>query len=509
MAGAMAASGLAGTRDALNAQQYMQEMAAKLNSSSDKGLLLWGANGQSTASSLHKPAPTVPGSVGQVAPSPAIRPPQVVPPVQGTAGLQGGDNPSASIAAFKNAWNDLAASSRTAAGTADASARAESASSRLAGNPPPQMVVDRSTRDILGPLGVAMASTKPGLTLWTTQSPANLGATMANGDRPWEPDTPEATPPWSLGADLDKYRQHAVREGSRDSRESLKKAFARAGLTLEDGVNVFFLGYGSDRGAAFRQNDGKGFFDEPGKVPQQVGVTAGSLGDGVYSVADLILLNSLPDSDKAAYRDNHPAVRPFIFTGQTIGGVWKTAEEAGNAITWGYFDNITGCIGLVIEDILQLFKHAGEAATNLVRAPVHLIAGQKEETDRDMDWVLLVPLEFLSNAVSMKGVSNMQDYEKAFEDKGVIGSLIEFGGSSFLVYRAVDRLVDELEHKHHKRCKSTSDDTPADSETPPADGATEPPPDVAFLLEGDWPLENGTGTFLIDGVWTTVKIWRE
>ncbi|OHB68385.1 MAG: hypothetical protein A2Y77_09120 [Planctomycetes bacterium RBG_13_62_9] len=237
----------------------------------------------------------------------------------------------------------------------------------------------------------------------------------------------------------------------------------------------------------------------------------GSFGEGAYSLADLILLNSLPDGSGAAYQDNHPVVRPLIFTGRTIGAAWKTTEEAGNALTWGYFDNVTGCLGMVIEDLMELLKHAGQAATNLVRAPVHLVAGDTEETNRAMDWVLLVPLEFLSNAAAMKGISNMQDYETAFEDKGVIGSLIEFGGSGFLVYRSIDKALDELDDNHHDRNDSGAGGA-SEPDTPPDTTIPELPPDLVLLLEGEWPIEGGTGTaglVLIDGVWTIVKTWRQ
>jgi hypothetical protein len=44
----------------------------------------------------------------------------------------------------------------------------------------------------------------------------------------------------------------------------------------------------------------------------------------------------------------------------------------------------------------------------------------------------------------MKGFANMQDYKTAFREKGVIGSVLEFGGSTYIVYRAVDELADKL-----------------------------------------------------------------
>ena len=340
---------------------------------------------------------------------------------------------------------------------------------------------------------------KPGLTLWTQPTPANLVEKVAltASETSNDPNaviaalaTSQEKEPWSLGTDLDKYRAHAVKEGSRDSGASLKKAFERAGLTIGDGVNVFILGYGSDRAKPFRGNDGKGLLDEPGKVPQRAGATAVNFADGVYSLADLITLDSLPDPLKDAYKDNNPLVRPLVYTGRTIGGAWKTTEEIGNAVTWGYFDNVTGCVGIVIEDILELFKHVGQAATNLVRAPVQLVAGKKEGAERAMDWVLLVPLEFVSNSVQMKGIANMDDYKTAFADKGVIGSVLEFGGSTFVAYRAVDELLDELKDKDH--CRRSSSDTDTTPDTPP-DTPPQPPitpgattgSEIMFLFDGD------------------------
>jgi hypothetical protein len=110
----------------------------------------------------------------------------------------------------------------------------------------------------------------------------------------------------------------------------------------------------------------------------------------------------------------------------------------------------------------------------------------------------------------------MQDYKTAFEDKGVIGSVIELGGSSFLVYRGTKKLVDKLDDKHHHKCRTTNsssgDGTTPD--TPPNDGGTPStpppvPPDQVFLLDGTWPVEDSSGVVLMDGVWTTVKSWRE
>ncbi len=299
----------------------------------------------------------------------------------------------------------------------------------------------------------------------------------------------EKEPAWSLGADLDKYRAHAVQEGSRESGESIEKALKGIGLAIEDTTNIITLGYASDRAKPFRSNDGKGFFQEPGRVPQQAGETIGSLGDGLYSVADLVTFNALPDSQKAAYLDNHPVVRPLVFTGRTIGGAWKTTEEIGNALTWGYFDNVTGSIGMCIESLIEALKHTGEAVTNLARLPVRLVTGNNEKADEALDWVLLVPLEMASNVVQMKGISNMADYETAFADKGVIGSILEFGGSTFIVYTALDELVDELDDNGSRSSSGSSGGSSGPVDPGTGGGYVPPPtgPGIIFWFEEGWP----------------------
>ncbi len=508
-----------------NPQAYMQELASKLNPSTDKNVLLKGVSSQPGGTAVQGSA----GTRSMSASSPVITA-QVLQP--GLDAKQGNvEKITPAPTQFMSFWNDpslkhdpqanLIMASETAA-VREKSLPAGPVANKSAPAAPPA----DPREEILGPLGMTLASMKPGVILSSDPSlatppgpsPANFAAKVS-ADGAVEPnfedlkETAKAEKePWSLGADLDKYRAHAVREGSRDSGENIKKAFERAGLTLEDGANVFLLGYASNRGQPFRANDGKGLLDEPGKVPQRAGDTLGNAGLGLYSVADLILLNGLRDPMTDAYGDNHPVVRPLVFTGRMVGGVWKTTEEVGNAVTWGYFDNFTGCIGMCIEDILELLKNAGEAVTNVARAPVQLVAGKKEGTEQAMDWVLLVPLEFLSNATEMKGFVNMEDYKAAFEDKGVIGSVVELGGSSFLVYRGAKELADKLDNKHHHRhCTTVEPDDPGIPDTPPDTGTPPPPPpDVVFLLDGIWPVEGGSsGAILIDGVWTTIKTWRE
>ncbi len=271
--------------------------------------------------------------------------------------------------------------------------------------------------------------------------------------------------PWTLSGDLEKYRAHAAKDGSRECGESLVKALERSGMAVTDGVNIFLLGYASDRAQAFRTNDGKGLLEDPNAVPQRAGETIGSLGQGIYSLADLITLNALPDPNSYAYTDNAPIVRPIVFAGRTVGGIWKTTEEIGNAVTWGLFDNVTGCIGLLIEDLIEVLKHTGQAVTNVARLPVRGMGQTDENGERAMDWALLVPLELVSNAVEMKGFANTMDYTTAFEEKGVIGSIVEFGGSSFILYRAVDEAADKIKDHYDKKHRKSSDSSSSSTDS--------------------------------------------
>ncbi len=509
-------------RDPLNPQAYMAELASKLKSSDGKDLLLKGmpaGKAQKTGVSRANVSPSKPaassGNPAKIAgAAPSEQKPQETKkePVPEVPAMMVWNGLSPDNRAAQRVLEDLEASRMAKASALSRSVGNGQTDTAPAAPPAQTTTAGQNAREVV-PLNQALMSAKPGLTLWTTPTPANLvekiiiDASGAQKDPNAANAARQERTPWSLGSDLDKYRAHAVKEGSRDSGQSLKKALEKAGLAIGDGVNVFILGYGSDRAKPFRTNDGKGFLDDPGKVPQRAGTTVVSLADGVYSLADLIAFDSLPDPIKDAYQDNNPLVRPLIFTGQAIGGVWKTTEEIGNAVTWGLFDNVTGCVGIVIEDILELFKHVGQAATNLVRAPVQLVVGKKEGTERAMDWVLLVPLEFVSNSIEMKGIANMDGYKTAFEDKGVIGSVLEFGGSTFLVYRMVDELVDELEKDNHRRKATNSESTP-ETPTEPTPTPSAPTSEILILVEGEWPtVTSSPGIIYFDGQGPTITIF--
>jgi hypothetical protein len=473
-----------GIPNTLDAEAYMRELASRLGSTEGKDLLLRGLSNEAPRPPAAKSAPAKPiqnpAAPTRLTPARPVSPSPVAPspsPSQPTTTqLDWGQPTEEQLLAAQAAIAQLLASRRaqeTAAATAPAPTAQADANSPTTQDP-------NSTQ-------TQQPALDPATWLSVYNKAAQKGLQDIQAERAAKGDEQ-----WKLSEDLEKYRAYSVREGSRDSGESLKKALERAGLAVNDGVNIFMLGYASDRAKPFRANDGKGLLDKPGAVPQQAGATIGSLGDGLYSMADLLTLNSLPDANNAAYKDNNPVVRPIIFAGRTIGGAWRTTEEIGNAVTWGYFDNVTGCIGMLLEDIIEVLKHTGEAVTNLARLPFHAIGANDENANQAMDWLLVVPLEMASNMVEMKGVANTGDYRTAFAEKGVIGSIVEFGGSSYIVYRVVDEMVDKLkdDHKDHGDKSSSGNSSSSGGSTSPIDNPVDDVPDTdtgLYFWWGEWP----------------------
>jgi hypothetical protein len=450
-------------------EAYMRDLAARLGSSEGKEMLLRGTNPAAPRAAtpkavVKKPAATVSAPAKPVAPRPIVRSSQptqlALPQPQAGAStrtqpvwsqpLATESAPSQELKLFEPNAAAAPANPNTAANPANPVNPATETPSNVIVVRDPEAVIVRDPNVVAVQEPNTASTQRPPLDAATWLSIYNKAAEKGLEDIRAER-VAKGNKPWTLSSDLEKYRAHAVKDGSRESGESLLKALERTGMAIGDGVNVFMLGYASDRAQAFRANDGKGLLDEPGKVPATAGATIGSFGEGLYSLADLITLNALPDSNSSAYKDNVPIVRPIIFAGRTVGGIWKTTEEVGNAVTWGFFDNVTGCIGLLIEDIVEVLKHTGEAVTNVARLPIRALGAKDENSEKAMDWVLLVPIELVSNSAEMKGISNTIDYKTAFADKGVIGSIVEFGGSSFILYRAIDEAADKMkdDHKDH------------------------------------------------------------
>ena len=273
---------------------------------------------------------------------------------------------------------------------------------------------------------------------------------------------------WSLAKDLEKYRVYAVKEGSRTFVGSIRKAGLHAGLAVEDLVNILTLA-STDRAISLRENDGQPISFYLEKVGQAGAETLDNILITLYSSADALVLDALYDLEFEAYRNNHPLVRPFIYTGRTIGSAWKTVECAGNVPTFGYFDNVTGSAGMFYEDAVETIKHSCQALTNLPRGFIRL-GGRNEGLDRIQDWIWLVPLEYLSNVIEMKGIANAYDYKNAFLDKGIIGSILEIGGSSYLVCRAIDEIVEDNDNGNPPTEEALTEELPEEP-TIPSDGA--------------------------------------
>ncbi|MBD3163585.1 hypothetical protein GF323_00095 [Candidatus Woesearchaeota archaeon] len=275
----------------------------------------------------------------------------------------------------------------------------------------------------------------------------------------------------SIGTDLNKYRKYSIGEGSRESLDNLEKALENLGLAGEGTLNFFTLGYGTNMIEPFRHNDFKDPFwqAENEKVLEQGGKALARIGATAYSLVDLVAFDSLPDFKDALYKDMHPVSRPLVNLGKSVDEIWKTANKVGNVATMGYFDNLSESTANVIYGVMETLKQGVQAAANSVRGPVYLITGENEGLAAIADWAILVPTEYVSNVLEMKGIENTQSreaLENAFEKKGIIGTHLEIGGSGYIFYLGADEIYDE--------CK---DDDGSGSRIPGGAGGETPPPD--------------------------------
>jgi len=148
--------------------------------------------------------------------------------------------------------------------------------------------------------------------------------------------------PPTPGGPKDAYISATIEPGPRDFTEKLQEALSQAGPVES-----------LDRTAQFKANDGKDPLWQGEKAAEQAAKTIIEISDGLYSAADLIALDYLPDLQKEPYQDSAPIARPVIFTVRSIGSAWKTFEYTCNIPTLGYFDNLTGPAGIYIEDLVR------------------------------------------------------------------------------------------------------------------------------------------------------------
>lgn len=273
----------------------------------------------------------------------------------------------------------------------------------------------------------------------------------------------------AVGQDLDKYRLYSVDQGSRGSLTSLEKGLEDAGMALESGYNFFTIGYGTDMAQPFRENDGKDIGWQTNEFLKQGGRMLGTIGEGLYSILDLVALDSLKDAESAIYQETGAIERPFIYGGRAVGEVFKTAEKLGNVATLGHFDNLTGTAGQAIYHTLESIKHGVQAATNSVRGPVYLLTGPNEGLEQVGDWALLVPFEYISNVMQAEGFTNTLQYQRALVEKGMTGTFLEIGGTYFGVIKAIEnnRRSDSKKRSNGGTDGPTPPEPPVFGDSPP------------------------------------------
>jgi len=243
-----------------------------------------------------------------------------------------------------------------------------------------------------------------------------------------------------LTRDLDTYRTHAVEQSSRESLENLDLALKRLNASAEGLFNVISIGYGTDRFEKLRKNDFK--YTEQcknfGKKWVETGKNACLF---LYSLPDvlddLMDLHLLPDAE-TSYGEIETPMRPFVYLGKTICDSVECGVEAANVPTFGLADNVAGAAYTTLEEAIEALKLSGQGGTNIIiRTPTRALLGP-ETAERAIDWVALVPLEYVSNVLQAQGFSNMMEYRKAIEEKGYTFTLLEFGGDAYLLYELLN-----------------------------------------------------------------------
>lgn len=298
----------------------------------------------------------------------------------------------------------------------------------------------------------------------------------------------EAGPLAAVGRDADKYRAHAVKQGSRSSRQSFIQAMDHLGFSAEDVYALATLGYGPESAynvltagagpwcdlAGFVRRDDINPVDivgDPKKVAKQLGGMAGStveaLGEDTFAHAmltfyaglDAATLNALPDAEVKGYATTHPLMRLLRFPAATVSGAFRTVGRGANLLTGGYANNVTIPVHAAIKDLEGIARNGLQGVTNLGRYPIYLVGGGRSETaDKVCDWALLVPSEYLGNQVQWEVVNDMRDdasYRATVDkEKGFIGAVCEIGGVAFQVVTGIrDYRRRKRNHKHRREAR--------------------------------------------------------
>ena len=252
----------------------------------------------------------------------------------------------------------------------------------------------------------------------------------------------------SAGKDLERYRGHAVEQGSRDPEENLERFVVHLKGMLAGIHDVVKAGYAGDNVEA-RENDFKHpsvHASEAGKSLKRTGKYFLSI---FYSLIDLLAFNALPDPDPE-YEKVDPWLRPPMYLGKTVRGSIDSGVGIMNIPMRGLADNIKDAAYDTVEEAAEALKSIGQAAANAaIRKPVRFLVKNpdSDKADKVVDWFALVPFEYLSNLMEGEGFTNLEDYRESVQQKGYTFITLELGGNTFLLIRSLSRLVPEDEEQ--------------------------------------------------------------
>ena len=232
----------------------------------------------------------------------------------------------------------------------------------------------------------------------------------------------------SLSHDVDKYRAYAVNQGSRDSLQSLQKS----GDSLKDAgnslVGAMTFSYGNSEFKALREDD--------------LSIKKPARGFGKSLVSFFRRLGG-PISDKNAYKGLNPLTGTATYLGRLVGGAIGIGKNAANMATLGMGNNIIEPALNGGKNLLESGKHLGQSGLNITRLPTKSLSGNTRNTsDNILDWIGLVPLEYVSNVAEGEGFSNAENMQQAVKDKGNAGVILESVGSGALLGYGIDNALD-------------------------------------------------------------------
>ncbi len=232
---------------------------------------------------------------------------------------------------------------------------------------------------------------------------------------------------YHFGEDIEKYRRHALEQGSRNSIENLGKAGHHGKMAVYDFGEALTLSKTKDsRYGELTKNDG------PGKIGNHIGNAFGGLLN-LGGKALNIIYNPDP-----SLKDKHTIEKFFISTGRALDAGMDAGVKIANVPTVGHADNVVVPALSGVRESIETGKHLAEAGTNLPRTIVKI---DNERVNKVYDWATLVPLEFGSNVAQGEGIQNMVDYDSAVNRKGRTGAIAEQAATLSLIGYGISEAV--------------------------------------------------------------------